>query len=102
MSQLIYNVTIQVTWSIHDAWLRWMRDEHIPDVVATGCFTQSRLLRLLDVDETEGPTYAAQYTAPGREAFDAYIENHAPLMRQKGIDLWGNGFIAFRTLMQVV
>ena len=58
---LIYNVTVKVNWAIHDAWLIWMQHEHMQDVVATGCFTHSQLIRLLETDEEDGPTYAAQY-----------------------------------------
>lgn len=53
---LIYNITTKVDHSIADAWLQWMKEEHIPEVIATGCFSQSRILRLLEVDETDGLT----------------------------------------------
>ncbi|HAK12809.1 MAG TPA: DUF4286 domain-containing protein, partial [Chitinophagaceae bacterium] len=26
----IYNVTIMVKWSIHEAWVKWMQEQHIP------------------------------------------------------------------------
>jgi hypothetical protein len=34
----IYNVTTQVSWAIHEAWVQWMVKQHIPDVLATDCF----------------------------------------------------------------
>ena len=52
---IIYNVTIKIDWTIHDAWLAWMQQVHIPELVATGCFTRSQLVRLLDTDERKGP-----------------------------------------------
>ena len=57
----IYNVTVKVDWSIHEAWVQWMLNEHMPEMIKTGCYTDSKLLRLLETDEKEGPTYAAQY-----------------------------------------
>ncbi|HEY8398489.1 MAG TPA: DUF4286 family protein [Flavihumibacter sp.] len=98
----IYNVTIQVTWDIHERWLNWMTSTHMPEVVATGCFTGSRLLRLVEVDETDGPTYAAQYTAESKAAYNRYIMNFAELLRKKSFDAWGDKFIAFRSVMQQV
>lgn len=99
---LIYNITIQASWNIHNEWLQWMQEEHIPEVMATGMFTHFLILRLLDLDETEGPTYAFQYFAADRVKYDHYLENFAPSLRAKSIARWSDQFHAFRTLMEVV
>ena len=99
---IVYNVTIKITTAIHTEWLQWLKEEHIPDVIQTGCFTHAVILRLMEVDDTEGPTYAIQYFAESKGLYNNYIENHAAEMRQKGFNKWGNQFIAFRSVMQVV
>ena len=99
---IIYNVTIKVHLSIKDAWLQWLQEEHIPVIIQTGCFTHATILRLLEIDDTEGPTYAVQYFAESKRLYNHYIENYAAAMRQKGFDKWGDKFIAFRSVMQVV
>lgn len=99
---LIYNVTTKVTWPIHEAWLQWMQGVHIPEVMATGCFEKYQMVRLLETDEEEGPSYAIQYYTPSHETYDQYLSEFAPALRQKTLDAWGNQFIAFRTLMEVV
>ena len=99
---IIYNVTVKIDWAIHDAWVSWMKNEHMPDVVATGCFSNSQLMRILDVDEKDEPTYAAQYFAVSKPDYNRYIKFHSIQMRQKSFDLWGEQFIAFRSLMQIV
>ncbi len=99
---IIYNVTSKIDWSIHDQWVKWMQEEHIPEVIATGCFTHAQLLRLIETDETEGPTYAAQFFAEIKTQQDLYIEKFAPSLRQKTLKKWGNLFISFRSTMQVV
>ncbi len=98
----IYNVTIKVQESIQNDWLHWLKEEHIPEVTGTGCFTHAVILRLMEVDDSEGPTYAVQYHAQSKALYNNYIENHAPEMRQKSFDKWGDKFIAFRSVMQVV
>ena len=98
----IYNVTIKVQDSIKNEWLTWLKEEHIPEVIKTGCFKQATILQLLEVDNTEGPTYAVQYYAVSKSLYNNYIENHASEMRRKGFDKWGDKFIAFRSVMQVV
>ncbi|HNF00883.1 MAG TPA: DUF4286 family protein [Ferruginibacter sp.] len=99
---IIYNVTVKVDNSIGDAWLQWLKEEHIPEVVGTGCFTHAVVLQLIEVDNSDGPTYAIQYHAPSKGLYNTYIEQHAPRMRQKGIDKWGDRFVAFRSVLQVV
>ncbi len=98
----IYNVTIKVEGSIKDEWLLWLKEEHIPEVIKTGCFTGATILQLLETDDTEGPTYAIQYRARSKSLYNRYIEKFAGNMRQKSLDKWGNKFIAFRSVMQVV
>ena len=99
---IVYNVTIKVEWSIHNEWLPWMLEEHMPEIISTGCFRQSQLLRLLEVDEEEGPTYAAQYYAESKALYNQYIEKFAAEKREQAFQKWGNRFIAFRSVMQQV
>jgi hypothetical protein len=99
---IIYNVTIKIDWSIADVWVDWMQDIHIPEVIGTGCFVKHQFVKLLGTDEQEGPTYATQYYAETEAKLDDYIHNYAPALRQQTIDKWGDKFIAFRTLMEVV
>ncbi len=98
----IYNVTTQLAWAIHTDWLTWMQETHIPEVVATGCFTHHRMVRVLEVDETEGPTYAVQYFTETLEAYRRYITQFAPNLRLDVQKRWGEACISFRSLMEVV
>jgi len=99
---IIYNVTVKVDHSIAEPWLAWLKEEHIPDVISTGCFTHANILRLLEVDETDGITYAVQYHSSSKELYNRYISDFAEAIRDKAFDKWGNKFIAFRSVMMVV
>jgi Domain of unknown function (DUF4286) len=99
---IIYNVTTKVAATIAQNWLQWLQQEHIPEITATGCFTHATVLRLLETDDSEGPTYAVQYFAESMEKYNGYIEVFAAQMRQKSFDKWGDQFISFRSLMHIV
>jgi len=99
---IIYNVTVKVEASIADAWLTWLQQEHIPEIMQTGCFSSYRVVRLLEVDDSDGPTYAIQYGAESKADYNRYITVHSSGMQQKSFAKWGNRFIAFRSVMQVV
>ena len=98
----IYNVTTQISHQIHDAWVAWMQEKHIPEVMATGCFTKFQFVRLLEIDETESVTYATQYYADSKTDYNRYIEIYATDLREDAQKAWGNNSIGFRSLMQVV
>lgn len=99
---IIYNVTTKVQANIATMWLEWIKAEHIPDIIETACFTHATILRLLETDDTDGPTYAIQYFAESQALYNQYIDQFAEAMRQKAFQKWGDGFISFRSVMSVV
>ncbi len=98
----IYNVTAKVDPAVHESWLRWMQEIHIPDVLSTGMFTHHRILRLLEMDETDGVTYAVQYFCSSFQHYLNYIEQYAPVMRKSVAENWGDQVMLFRTIMEVI
>ena len=99
---LIYNVTTKVDWSIADDWVQWMKDIYIPGILATGCFNKYQFVRLLDVDDVEGPTYAVQYFSPAKSRYDYYTRKFAATFRNDSIERWGEKFISFGSIMEIV
>ena len=99
---IIYNVTVKLDNKIADAWLQWIKAEHIPDIINTGCFKRATILRLIEVDDSDGPTYAVQYQAESKADYNRYIEKFADSMRKKTKDKWGDHVIAFRSVLQVI
>lgn len=99
---LIYNITTKVDWLVANAWIEWMQREHIPGIIETGCFTEHRLVRLLEVDDADGPTYAVQFNSPTQTEYDYYIQHYATTFRKKSMERWGDKSIAFHSLMEVI
>ena len=71
-------------------------------MMKTGCFSSYKVVRLLEVDDSEGPTYAIQYSADSKADYNRYIEMYASQLTEQSFAKWGNRFIAFRSVMQVV
>lgn len=98
----IYNVTIKIDNSIEQPWLDWMIKEHIPEVMATGMFTEYRICRLVGLEENDGITFAIQYHVLDLDTFQKYQKEHAPRLKVQGKKLFPNKFVAFRTMMQIL
>ena len=99
---IIYNVTVKVEQQIAEQWLQWLLEEHIPDIMQTGCFFDYKVVRLLEVDDKEGPTYAIQYAARSKADYNRYIEIYSSEMRKRSLEKWREQFVAFRSVMEVV
>ena len=102
MQPVIYNVTTAVSHAISEAWMQWMLDVHIPEVLGTGCFYKHQFVKMLEVDETEGLTYAIQYYAENQSAYEDYVTNYAGFLRKKVTEKWGEQIYAFSSLMAVL
>lgn len=99
---IVCNISIQIDPSIEKEWVRWQKQEHIPDVMSSNQFTDYKFYRLLEQDETESIFYVMQFFAATEANYKKYIEEFAGNLRQKTFDRWGDKFIAFRTVMKLV
>ena len=73
----IYNVTINIEESVHNQWLRWMKETHIPDVLATGKFFNAKMCKVLVEEEMGGVTYSIQYTTTDKKTCLLYTSDAA-------------------------
>lgn len=101
MEHVLYNVTVSIDPSCEQEWLDWMRVTHIPDVMATGCFLESRLSRVHG-EEEGGVTYAITYVAYNQEALDQYGRSYAPELQKAHTERFQGRFAAFRTTLSVI
>jgi hypothetical protein len=99
---LIYNVTAHVENLIERAWLEWMEQEHIPEMLATKKFTKTKIFKIITDQDTGGVSYSAQYYCKNREKFKAYLKENAPLLRQKVQDKFGEQILFFRSELQLI
>jgi hypothetical protein len=99
---LIYNITTKIEARVADYWVQWMVTEHIPEVMQTNCFMEYRFARILEQDDSDGPTYTIQYLIESKADYNRYLELYAHALRQKIIEKWQQQVISFHTLMEVV
>ena len=102
MSEIVYSVTVKPDQDIEQEYVAWLQDEHIQEVVSTGCFDSFRFYKVLSEDETQGASYNIQYVTTEMSRYFDYIHEHAPIMRSKGKEKFGEKFHAFRTLLKAL
>jgi hypothetical protein len=100
---IIYNVTLNIEDDAHDAWLVWMKETHIPQVMETGLFVEFSFSKLLSRQEDEtGTTYVIQYLAKNMSDYERYQAEFAPALQAETRKYFDGKFVAFRTLMESV
>lgn len=99
---ILYNVTTNIDESVHDHWLSWMQQKHIPEILATGKFSSARLVKVLIEEEMGGTTYSVQYLTENKSTLEKYYLEDAPKFREEAQQLFGDKMLAFRTELQVI
>ena len=72
---VLYEVTVDVVPQQTEAFERYMRQTHIPDIFATGCFRYIRFAR------TSATRFRTSYEAERQEELDRYLREHATRLR---------------------
>jgi hypothetical protein len=98
---IIYNVTVNIDNDVRDEWVKWMKEEHIPEVMNTGLFTEYRMCRVM-VEEESGTTYSVQYSCRNMETLEKYQRDYAPALQKKHTSRYEGKFVAFRTLLELI
>jgi hypothetical protein len=97
----IYNVTINIDSSVHDAWVHWMKTEHIPAMLDTRKFSKALMTKVQIEEEMGGDTYSIQYTTDSKETLEKYYAEDADALRAQSKPFDGK-FVAFRTELEVI
>ncbi|KVV13392.1 DUF4286 family protein [Flavobacterium sp. TMP13] len=99
---IIYNVTTNIQESIHDQWLTWMQQKHIPEILATNTFSSARIVKVLVEEEMGGVTYSVQYVADSKETLEKYYQEHQAQFQQEAMQLFADKILSFRTELEVI
>ncbi len=126
-----YEVTARVPLDAAAAYERYLREEHIPDLIATGCFVEAEFSRTGDLDGGAGGTspqgsrpearaaltprmatpptasppavtFRSAYLAPDRAALDRYLSEHAPRLRAHALERFSAGLTFSRAVWSVL
>ncbi len=98
---ILYNVTLNIDPTINDEWLIWMKETHLPEVMATGKFTSFEMYKIQNhYDDDTNLNYSVQYYANTLRDYEDYVTIFAPSLKQKTIEKYGDKIIAFRTILE--
>ena len=96
-----YTVTISIDKDIHDNWLQWMKDKHIPDVLKTGMFEGHEITKE-SMDLSDGKVaYAIRYFCKDMSHYERYQVEYAPRLQAEHEEMFRDKFSATRTVEEI-
>jgi hypothetical protein len=94
---VIYEVNLEADGAIEAAFDTWLRD-HIADMLQLPGFRAAEIL-----DDRSAPSgrirRTVQYRLADQQSLDAYLAVHAPRMRARGVELFGDRYTAERRVL---
>jgi hypothetical protein len=67
-----------------EEYVAWLEDGHVDRVIEKGA--RSAMIVRLDHEPGQPPAVETRYIFATRENFDQYIRDHAPALRQEGLE----------------
>ena len=98
---ILYNVTVNVDAEVSEEWLEWMKEIHIPDVLATGLFLENKVARI-HAEEEGGISYSIQYLLKSWEQYNTYQSKYALKLQQEHQAKYAQKCVAFRTVLEII
>jgi len=93
---VVYEVRAIVKSALCDTYETYMTEQHIPDLMKTGCFVEASF-------ETCGEgEYQMRYAAHSREDLETYFRDHAPRLRQDLASHFPDGITVSRKEWNVI
>lgn len=99
---ILYNITVNIDAAVEQEWIRWMKEVHIPEVMATGIFRENKFFKLLHETEDGGVNYSVQYFAESMDKIQEYQEKHAKLLQERFQKQFKDRYVLFRSLLEQV
>jgi len=96
---IIYEVTLHVDADIADEYDAWL-DEHISEMHELPGFVGTEKFSIESDEQSPARVgRVVHYRLESREAFDAYLRDHAERMRDKGLERFADRFTASRRIL---
>jgi uncharacterized protein DUF4286 len=93
---IIYEVTAVVEARLAEAYERYMRQQHIPDVLATGCFQSA------DFASAAPGRYRMRYEASTDDDLERYLATHAARLREDAASRFPEGVVLSREVWTAI
>jgi hypothetical protein len=98
----IYNTTYLVSDKVHDTWLKWVREQHIPFMLDTKYLTQPQVARVITSDKQDGTSFSVQFHVRDMQTLKLWNKEYSVLFQENCSQQFGTEVIFFTTVLELV
>lgn len=99
---IIYNITINIHESAHDAWMTWTKEFYIPGILKTKKFDRARIIKVLVEEDMGGVTYSIQFETAQPELLQQFYKEDSDFFESEARKKFGELMLTFKTELELI
>lgn len=99
---IIYNTTYCVSDKVYGSFLKWLKEKHVPHMLASGYFAEPTVSRVLLDEAQEGNSISVQLKASDFEAVAKWKEESGDLFEMEISSHFSVEVLHFSTFLEVI
>jgi hypothetical protein len=98
----IFNTTYLVSDKVHDTWLNWVREQHVPFMLDSTYFTKPQVARVVTSDKEDGTSFSVQFHVQDMQTLKKWHNEYSSLFQENCSQHFGIEVIFFTTVLEIV
>ena len=98
----IFNTTYLVSDEVHETWLDWVRNQHIPFMIDSTYFSHPQVARVITSDKQDGTSFSVQFHVKDLQTLKLWKKEYSSLFQENCTNQFGTEVIFFTTVMELV
>ena len=99
---LIFNTTYLVSDKVHNAWLNWVHEQHIPFMLDSSYFSKPQVARVITGDKQEGTSFSVQFQVRDMPTLKLWNQEYSAAFQENCSQQFGTEVIFFTTVLELV
>jgi len=99
---LIFNTTYLVSDKVHSAWLKWIREQHIPFMLDTTYFSQPQVAGVITSDKEDGTSFSVQFLISNMRTLKMWNQQFSSVLKENCSQQFGPEVLFFTTVLEMV
>jgi S-adenosylmethionine:tRNA-ribosyltransferase-isomerase (queuine synthetase) len=98
----LYNVTVGIDKEVETEWIAWIKEQHIPKIMNTGYFLESKLYKVVSQEDEGAVSYCIQLFSDKIEKIVEYLDKHTNTIIEEHRQKFKDRHVAFNTLLEEI
>jgi S-adenosylmethionine:tRNA-ribosyltransferase-isomerase (queuine synthetase) len=98
----LYNVTVGIDKEVETEWIAWIKEQHIPKIMNTGYFLESKLYKVVSQEDEGSVSYCIQLFSDKIEKIVEYLDKHTNTVIEEHRQKFKDRHVAFNTLLEEI